>query len=168
MLRRKILFATLAGGVAVLASGCDLISGLGGGGGEKVSGGGSKIKVSKAWGRASRGPIAAAYLTIENSGGGDDRLIAVSADVGRRVAMHTTEMDGDVARMREVPTVEIPAGQTVMLKPGGLHLMLMGAKEGLAEGAVFNLTLTFEKAGKVEVKAHVLKAGAMTDMKHTN
>lgn len=167
MLRRKLLFMALAGGIAVLVSGCDLITGMGGGG-QKASGGGSEIKVSKAWARASRGPIAAAYVTIENSGGGGDKLIAVSAEVGKRVAIHTTEMDGDVARMREVAAVAVPAGQTVMLKPGGLHLMLMGAKQGLAEGASFTLTLTFEKAGKVKVKAHVMKAGAMTNMKHTN
>lgn len=168
MLRRKLLFAALAGGFAALAAGCDMIPGLGGGEGQIASGGGSEITVSKAWARASRGPIAAAYVTIENTGGGADRLIDVTASKGKRVAMHTTELDGDVARMREVNVIDIPAGKTVMLKPGGFHMMLMGVKDGLAEGSEFTLVLTFEKAGPVTARAKVLKAGAMSAENQTH
>jgi copper(I)-binding protein len=63
--------------------------------------------------------------------------------------LHTHVRDGDVMRMREVPAIDIPAGQTVTLRPGGLHLMFMGLTRPLVEGESFPVTLTFEKAGSV-------------------
>ena len=69
------------------------------------------------------------------------------------------QMDGDVMRMREVGTIDVPAGGTVELQPGGLHLMLMGLKKPLVAGQAFPLTLRFEKAGAVEVQMKVVAPG---------
>lgn len=93
-----------------------------------------------------------AYLSIENRGKQDDRLIAVSTPIAQSAAIHTMTMDGHVMKMREVDSIDIAAGTKVAMRPGdGYHLMLLGLKKALAVGAQFPLTLTFEKAGKVEV-----------------
>jgi copper(I)-binding protein len=64
-------------------------------------------------------------------------------------------MDGDVMRMRQVDAIDVPAGRTVELKPGGLHLMFMDLKAPLTNGTRFPLTLRFEKAGEVQVQVQV-------------
>jgi copper(I)-binding protein len=66
-------------------------------------------------------------------------------------------------KMRPLPAVDIKAGGQAELKPGGMHIMLVGLAAPLKEGQTFPLTLTFEKAGKVEVTVTVEKAGAMGD-----
>lgn len=94
----------------------------------------------------------AGYLTIDNGGTSDDRLIAVEADVPR-VMIHTTVMEDGIARMRHVDGgVEIPAGGQALLQPGGLHVMFMGLRNTpLVAGETLPATLIFEKAGAVPV-----------------
>lgn len=106
-------------------------------------------------------PVGGAFITITNNGATDDRLVSVSspaADVGQ---LHTMEMVGDVMKMRALPDgIVIPAGQTVTLEPGGLHMMLMGLKQAFVEGQTLTVTLTFEKAGSVEVELPILGTAA--------
>ncbi|MBW4710469.1 copper chaperone PCu(A)C [Roseobacter sp. YSTF-M11] len=91
------------------------------------------------------------YLTITNTGTSDDRLIAVRADFPK-VMLHTTEEKDGVARMMHVDGIDVPAGGTVALKPGGLHVMFMGLNGDPFEvGEEVPATLVFEKAGEVEV-----------------
>jgi copper(I)-binding protein len=80
--------------------------------------------------------------------------------------LHTHIKDGEVMRMRQVEDIPVKAGETVVLQPGGLHVMFMGLHEGLKEGQTFPLTLTFEKAGPVETTVTVGAAGAMGAMNH--
>ena len=63
--------------------------------------------------------------------------------------------------MRRVAAIEIGPGQSAVLKPGGLHIMLMGLKTPLEEGAAFRLTLSFEKAGALDIRVEVHEPGAM-------
>jgi copper(I)-binding protein len=70
-------------------------------------------------------------------------------------------MAGMVMKMRRLAGVAIPAGQTVALAPGAMHLMLVGLKAPLREGQSFALTLTFAKAGRQTVMVRVGKVGAM-------
>lgn len=117
------------------------------------------------WARASMGMAraGAAFLAIDNAGDAD-RLIAAMADIADRVELHTHLMEDGVMRMREVEGgIEIPAGETTMLAPGGLHLMFLGLVAPLDEGASFPVTLTFEEAGDVTVEVQILTpaAGAM-------
>lgn len=84
-----------------------------------------------------------------------DRLVSASSPVAKSVELHTMEMDGSVMRMRQVPGIDVPAGQTVALKPGGHHLMFMGLTQPLKQGDTFPLTLHFEKAGDVQVQMTV-------------
>ena len=104
-------------------------------------------------------PTGGAYLRLDNRGA-DDRLVGVSADVSRSVELHTMSMEGDVMRMREIAAVEIPAHQSVVLQPGGLHIMLVGLKAPLKEGERFPMTLKFEKAGEVPVVLNIGGAAA--------
>ena len=94
--------------------------------------------------------------------GAPDRVVSASSPVAERVELHETIRDGDVMRMREVEAIELPAGQTVELKPGGLHLMLMGLKAPLKAGETVPVTLKFEKAGDVTVQLNVEGAGQAT------
>ncbi len=92
------------------------------------------------------------FVTITNNGSESDRLVSAASDVANMVQLHEMRMENDVMVMREMKDgIEIPAGETVMLKPGGLHIMFMKVKKPFVEGEVVKVTLTFEKAGTVDI-----------------
>ena len=64
-------------------------------------------------------------------------------------------------KMRPLEAVEVAPGEPTVFKPGGLHIMLMGLRQPLKEGETFPLVLTFQRAGRIEVEAMVLKATSM-------
>jgi copper(I)-binding protein len=114
------------------------------------------LKVEGAWARPTvQGQAAGGGFLKITGGAAGDRLIAGSTTVSSAVELHTLSMEGDVMRMRQVPAIEVPAGGTVELKPGGLHVMFMGLKQPLKAGDTFPLTLRFEKAGEVKVDVKV-------------
>lgn len=97
--------------------------------------------------------VAGGYVKIENRGSAADRLIGASGAVSGRTELHEMVMDGTVMRMRALANgIEIPAGATVELKPGGLHIMFMELKGPLEQGKHFKGALIFEKAGTVPVE----------------
>jgi copper(I)-binding protein len=105
-------------------------------------------------------PVGGGYLTIANKGAAPDRLIAVTSPSAGMVEIHEMKMVDDVMTMRPVEGgLEIPAGATVELKPGGAHLMFMMVTEPFKEGGEVPVTLEFEKAGKVDVKLPVIGLG---------
>ena len=118
------------------------------------------LTIDQPWARASVTETGAAYMTITNHGTAPDELVAAAAPVAGKVELHTHIAEGDVMRMRPVGEIDIGAGQSAMLKPGGLHIMLMDLKGPLKEGETFPLTLTFKKAGDVTVNVPVQAAGA--------
>lgn len=121
------------------------------------------IVVSGAWARATapQAVSGGVFLTIRNTGATDDRLVTAASPAAARAELHTHVMDNGIMRMRPVEGgIPVPAGQTVELKPGGLHVMLIGLTGPLVEGARVPLTLGFEQAGAVPVEAEVLAAGA--------
>ena len=98
--------------------------------------------------------VGGGYMAITNAGGEDDTLVAatVAPDVAGMVQLHEMAMEDGVMLMSEVEGgIPVPAGETVMLERGGLHVMFMQLPQGLAEGTEIPATLTFEKAGEVEV-----------------
>ncbi|MEZ5825472.1 MAG: copper chaperone PCu(A)C [Geminicoccaceae bacterium] len=105
----------------------------------------------------------ASFMTITNEGSEDDRLVAASSDAAGRVELHTHLMDGGVMRMRQVEAIDLPAGETVMLQPGGLHVMLLDLPKPLAKGDELALELMFEKSGTIETLVPVadITRGAM-------
>lgn len=93
----------------------------------------------------------AGYLSIINTGATDDTLLAVEADFPR-VMLHETVMDGDVAQMLHLMNIPVPAGQTVTLAPGGMHVMFMGlGNDPFEVGEDVPATLIFESAGRIDV-----------------
>jgi copper(I)-binding protein len=121
------------------------------------------LTIADPWARASAGRAraGAAFMRITNDGAEADRLVAADADVSEVVELHTHIKDGDVMRMRKVEAIDVPAGETTMLQPGGLHVMFIGLHESLKEGETFPVTLTFEQTGDVTVTVTVKGVGAM-------
>jgi len=127
------------------------------------------LHIAHPWTRATlpNAPVAGGYMTIENTGETADRLVGGSTPAAEAVEIHEMTMDGDVMKMRPVEGgLEIPAGESVTLRPGGYHLMLVKPEEPLKEGTRVPLTLTFEKAGEVSVELAVDTVGAMRPGAH--
>ena len=135
------------------------------------------IAIEDAYARAAS-PTAksgAAFMLIRNAGEADDRLVAATSDVAARVELHTHVKDGDVMRMIHVEEgFALPAGETLVLERGGMHVMFMGLTRPLEQGDMVDVTLTFEEAGDVVVQIPVdLERmpgghGAMNHSAHTN
>lgn len=115
------------------------------------------LKIGHPWARVSAAQNGAAYMTITATAAMGDRLVSAASPAAGRVELHTHVMEGEVMRMRQVPAIEVKPGEPTALKPGGLHVMLLGLKKPLTEGYAFPLTLTFERAGKIEVEVKVQK-----------
>jgi len=117
--------------------------------------------VDQPWTRATAGggTTGAAYLTLTAHDQGD-RLTGASTPVADMAELHQSSEDHGVMRMRPVEGLALEPGKPVALSPGGMHLMLMGLKQPLKQGASFPLTLTFEHAPPVTVQVPVKAAGA--------
>jgi periplasmic copper chaperone A len=127
----------------------------------------STIKVEGAWARPTVAGQAGGggFLTI-TAGSTADRLLSASATVSKVVELHSMDMEGNVMRMRQVEGIDIPAGQTVQLKPGGLHVMFVGLNQTLKKGATIPVTLRFAKAGEVKVNMKVMNAPEAAGHEH--
>ena len=121
------------------------------------------IVVERPWARATPAGAknGAAYVTLINNGSTSDSLLSATTPVADKVQFHSASEENGVAHMREMRTVEVAPGARVTFNPGGLHIMVVGLKQPLKEGQAFPLTLTFEKAGRVDVTVPVAKVGAM-------
>ncbi len=99
--------------------------------------------------------LSAVYMVIENTGDQPDRLLHAHCEAAETVELHQSRMENGVMKMQPVEFVEVPPRGTVELKPGGLHVMLIGLTRDLNPGDTFELELHFEKLGHVEVQAVV-------------
>lgn len=111
--------------------------------------------------------VAGGFVSLTNHQEEDDTLIAarISSDVAGMVQLHQMKMDGDVMQMSEIEGgINVPAGETITLQPGGLHIMLMQMPGGLAEGQTHEMTLVFEKAGEIEVSFEVKPRSMIIEM----
>lgn len=97
----------------------------------------------------------AGYMVIMNHGTKGDVLISASSSAFKKIELHNVFRDGDVMKMQPVEGVEVPAGDTAMLAPGGYHLMLFDAVQRFKDGESFPITLTFQNAGEVEITVNV-------------
>jgi periplasmic copper chaperone A len=121
------------------------------------------IQIGKPWTRATPkgATVAGGYMTISNKGSAPDRLLGGSAAVAGRFEIHSMVTEQGVAKMRPVEGgLEIKPGETVELKPGSFHAMLMGLQQPLQKGQKVKGTLEFEKAGKVDIEYAVEALGA--------
>lgn len=125
--------------------------------------GDSQVLVGGAWARAmplvaGEGEAAtnsAVYLLIRNEGGVGDRLMGASSEVAEGVEIHESKIVNDMMVMEKQDGLGIPAEGSVELKPGGLHIMLLGLRRPLLEGEEFELVLHFEKAGDLTLAVPV-------------
>ncbi len=115
------------------------------------------LTISGGWASASLGAVrtSAAYVTIENEGLLDDRLVKVSVDGVPKAALHMHIHEDGQTRMRPVDGVPLRAGKTTALEPGGFHIMLTDLPAPLEAGTILPATLTFERAAPVLVELTV-------------
>ena len=112
-------------------------------------------------------PVGAGFLTIVNTGKEDDRLVSATTSIAGETQLHEMAMEGDVMKMRQLKDgIPIPAGATVELKKGGYHVMFMQLKQPMKEGEMVKATLTFEKAGSVNVEFKVEAPNAKEEGHH--
>lgn len=95
------------------------------------------------------------YMAIVNDGSQADRLLGARSPAFEAAELHESYEEGGVSKMRPVEALDIPAGDTALLEPGGLHLMLLGGAQALKAGEEFPLILMFERAGEIEVPVMV-------------
>lgn len=127
------------------------------------------IQIDHPWTRATPPGAHAGggFLTLTNEGVAADRLVAAVSPIAGRTELHTMTMDDGVMKMRPLPEgIELPAGATVELAPGGMHVMFMDLAGPIVEGDSVPVTLTFETAGSIEVEMAVSPPGARQDGAH--
>ena len=117
------------------------------------------LVIRNVWARAASQAdgVSAVYMVIENTGDQPDRLLHAHCDAAETVEIHESRTEGGVMKMQPVDGVDIPAHGSVELKPGGLHVMLIGLTRDLDPGDELELELHFEQAGHVTVRAMVQK-----------
>jgi periplasmic copper chaperone A len=115
------------------------------------------VKVVHPWARATPpgANTGAGYLKLVNSGATPVRLVGGTTPVAQRIEIHLMSMDGGVMRMRPTQGVDISPGATVELKPGGLHLMLIGLKRQLMLEEMVPVTLMFADGTKISFELYV-------------
>ena len=116
------------------------------------------IEIGHPWARATpRGAsVAAGYLRLTNAGSTPDRLVGGTSEVAGRVEIHEMTMTDGVMQMRPLKDgLELKPGQTVELKSGSFHLMMVGLTQQLQQGQRIKGTLMFEKAGPVDIEYQV-------------
>jgi copper(I)-binding protein len=120
------------------------------------------LVIETPWARATPpgATVGAGYLVIRNTGTTGDRLVGASTPAAAMVEIHETRMTDGEMQMRPVEALDIPAGGSVRLKPGGLHFMLMDLGTPLVAGTRVPLTLQFTGAGQVRVELAVAPAGS--------
>ena len=96
----------------------------------------------------------AVWFRVVNHGGAD-RIVSVRSPFAERAELHTHELEDGVAKMRHLPSLEVPAHGDVVFEPGDRHVMLIGLKEALVAGESFPVTIRFAQAGEVEVVVRV-------------
>ena len=118
--------------------------------------GAPELKIETPYARVTiPGRPAAGYLKIHNSGAAPDALVSASSPMAERVELHTHLMENGVMKMRQVEKVEVPAGGEAAFEPGGYHLMIFGLDKAVKPGTTLPLTLSFEKAGGLDVEFRV-------------
>ncbi len=121
------------------------------------------LEIVHPWSRATPGgaKVAGGYVTVVNKGTAPDRLLSAAADsISAKAEIHETSMKDGMMSMKPVAGIAVPAGGTISLKPGSWHIMFTGLKRPLKQGETFPGSLTFEKAGKVDVEFTVEALGA--------
>jgi periplasmic copper chaperone A len=118
---------------------------------------GPQLEIVEVWGRPS--PMTkgngAIYMQITNIGNEDAILTGASSDAAMMVELHQTTMNDGVMKMEHIMSLTIPSGDSVELKPGGYHVMLMKVSEKLVEGSSISVTLHFENLEDITLDVEI-------------
>lgn len=127
------------------------------------------LTVVNAWSRElpPSAPVGAAFMTIDNPSDQADRLLSAHSSIADITELHAHIHEGDVMRMVKVDGIDVPAHDSLTLKPGGYHVMLIDLKKPLVAGEQLPLTLQFEHAGQVDITVNIKSSDAGTAAEHT-
>ena len=128
----------------------------------------AEIQATQAWSRftAQSVPTGAVFMQLDNTGSKADALVDVSSPVAKKVEIHNHINDKGVMRMRQVDKIDVPAGKSVTLQPGGFHVMLMGLKQPLKLNDTFPLTLKYQSGRIQKIIATVNNGSGIQSMHH--
>ncbi|WP_019594272.1 copper chaperone PCu(A)C [Thioalkalivibrio sp. ALM2T] len=110
------------------------------------------------WIRLMPGDMTGGYFVLRNSGDQDYRIVAAEAPIAKVVELHEHAHVDGVMRMRQVDGLELPAGETLVLEPGGLHLMFIGLHEPLTAGDWIPVLLEFADGETMAIHARVQRS----------
>ena len=129
-----------------------------------------QIKVTDGYVRAVPpvSPTSAAFMKLANMGENDHQLVSAESDVSELVELHTHTMgENGMHEMRKVEQIDLPAGVTTALKPGGLHVMFINLKNPLEPDSQVDVTLNFEDGSSKQLTLPVKKMVPMQGMDHS-
>lgn len=120
------------------------------------------LAVSEAWAPAvgRGGADTPLYMTIVNRGAEPDDLLRIRCPVANFSEKRTTDYGEGAPAGREIKSIPIPANETLLLKPGGYHIMLLKTTQPLEQGKTFSCSVAFKKAGSQQVEVAVAAEGA--------
>jgi hypothetical protein len=116
------------------------------------------VQIEHAWARPTPpgAPTGAVYMSIRNTGSAPERLLGASSASAQRIEIHESIIENGIMTMRHrADGIEIAPGATLVLEPGGLHLMLIGLQQPLVPARPLTMTLQFAQAGNVQVTVQV-------------
>jgi copper(I)-binding protein len=113
------------------------------------------VDIKDAWARATVPGQKATGAFMKLTAKEGSKLVGVSSPVAGVGEVHEMKMEGDIMKMRAIPGLDLPAGKSVELKPGGFHVMLMDLKSTLQKDTTIPLTLVFKDAKGVETKTEL-------------
>jgi hypothetical protein len=128
-----------------------------------VAGAADNVAVQDAYVRLAppNAPATGAFMVIRNNGDKDVKVVKADNPASQATELHTHLNEGGVMKMRPVPAIEIKAKGEAVLKPGGLHVMMIDLKAPMKEGDLVPITLTFDDGSSKRVDARVVRAAAM-------
>jgi copper(I)-binding protein len=100
-------------------------------------------------------PNSAAFMTIKNPSGSDNALVSAASPASKVVELHTHIVEDGMMKMRQIPQIDLPAGKDAVLKPGGLHIMLIGLNGDLTPGEQVELNLNFADGSQQKLSAPI-------------
>ncbi len=127
-----------------------------------LAGAADNVSVQDAYVRLAppNAPATGAFMVIRNNGDKDVKVVRADNPVSKATELHTHLNEGGVMKMRPVPAIEIKAKGEAVLRPGGLHVMMIDLKAAMKEGDSVPITLTFDDGSSKQVDARVVKATA--------
>lgn len=114
-------------------------------------------------------PATGAFMVIKNNGDKDVKVVKADNPISKFTELHTHLNEGGVMKMRPIPAIDLKANGEAVLKPGGMHVMMIELKAPMKEGDIVPITLTFDDGSSKQVDAKVVRpmaAGMTMDHKH--